>query len=182
MSQLTDTTFRSQSQSQSLSQELSSARSPRHSLRRSHTSGSLSSLLIASAQANGSLSVPPVPSLPGLNVNHAERSVDSLEKEIMRLQEVLKEREAEISALEDSLKEKNGRPVTPVPPAPVVVVNGDVAPDALSPNTMHQFAVLRKGIVAEPEQDVGDAADSLDRLDELMRWAFCYVLSSQALI
>ncbi|KAF8275271.1 hypothetical protein EI94DRAFT_1793880 [Lactarius quietus] len=91
-------------------------------------------------------------SLPALNVAPNERSAASLEKEIMRLQDVLKEREQEIAHLEISLKEK----------------------EAITPR--HQ--ICEKRLIKTVLQNGSDAADvtansesdeSLDRLNELMR-------------
>ncbi|KAL0565629.1 hypothetical protein V5O48_016394 [Marasmius crinis-equi] len=110
---------RSLSQSQSLSQELSSVRSRKtsssshgtassHSPSQSysHPPSSMNGGERAASRPNLSISLPmngsPTVASP------YERSTASLEKEIMRLQEVLKEREAEISALEQSLKDSEG--------------------------------------------------------------------------
>ena len=106
-----------------------------------------------------------------------ERSVTSLESEIMRLQEVLKEREAEITALETSLLAAN----TAISPQQEikspVVVNGDAAPPSfLSPNTLGQFEDIRKTMVNghQPEGNPDRTAaalepdESLERLNELM--------------
>ncbi|KAF9052816.1 kinesin domain-containing protein [Panaeolus papilionaceus] len=173
---------RSLSQSQSLSQELSSAHlrkasfsshgtSSSHSPSSSHSgSNSLSTLQSFGHRPNLSIS------MPSLSPVAHERSVSSLEQEIMRLQEVLKEREAEITVLEDSLKgiqqekitnngitigEKLAQPST---------VDG-----ALSPQTLYQFDSIRKtmengnGIVngAESASSFSDD-ESLERLNELM--------------
>lgn len=102
----------------------------------------------------------------------------------MRLQEVLKEREAEISMLEGSLKE-NGKDETVVP-SPItkeielVKTNGDVGPLAhLSPETLNQFDTIRETMVnghvhdnlengSEKTGSVSETDESLDRLNELM--------------
>lgn len=179
---LSNTLIRSLSQSQSLSQELSSAHlrkasfsshgtSSSHSPSSSHSgSNSLSTLQSFGHRPNLSIS------MPSLSPVAHERSVSSLEQEIMRLQEVLKEREAEITVLEDSLKgiqqekitnngitigEKLAQPST---------VDG-----ALSPQTLYQFDSIRKtmengnGIVngAESASSFSDD-ESLERLNELM--------------
>jgi hypothetical protein len=107
-----------------------------------------------------------------------ERSVTSLESEIMRLQEVLKDREAEITALETSLLAAN----TAISPQqeikPPVVVNGDAAPPSfLSPDTLGQFEDIRKTMVNGHHQPEGstdriaaglEPDESLERLNELM--------------
>jgi kinesin family protein 4/21/27 len=113
-----------------------------------------------------------------------ERSVSSLEQEIMRLQEVLKDREAEITLLEESLKESQenqvkilngvegdeGQPTT-------TEVNGlSVNPDAaLSPKTLNRFDHIRKTMEngtshsAQTETSSSFSEDeSLERLNELM--------------
>jgi len=113
-----------------------------------------------------------------------ERSVSSLEQEIMRLQEVLKDREAEITLLEESLKESQenqlkipngveggeGQPTT-------TEINGTpVNPDtALSPKTINRFDHIRKtmenGTVHGAQTETGSSLsedESLERLNELM--------------
>lgn len=102
----------------------------------------------------------------------------------MRLQEVLKEREAEITLLEESLKERDeGLAVAPV--VLNIVENGaprvngfSTTPDtALSPKTLNQFDHIRRGIEngngASDEVDsemIGTSGpdESLVRLNELM--------------
>ncbi|KAG8753634.1 hypothetical protein FRC14_005867 [Serendipita sp. 396] len=173
---------RSQSQSPSLSQELSSARTPKHSLTNLSMNGvSLGSLSPASATATtpkisllGSSAPSSAPQTPS---DDRGRSVQSLEKEIMRLQEVLQEREAEISALETSLKEVKQPPKKHV-------VNGDASDDdgaedgpsngKLSPTMLKRFARLRRSLIIEqppkfPDNDEPGESETLDRLDELMR-------------
>ncbi|THU88609.1 kinesin [Dendrothele bispora CBS 962.96] len=178
---------RSLSQSQSLSQELSSVRSRKtsssshgtsssHSPSHSHSTSTLNSLM--GSRPNLSISLP-----PNGSVSPSERSAVSLEKEIMRLQEVLKEREAEISTLESSLKESREAQirslsrddkVTPLP-------NGDVSPEAyLSPQTRNQFDNIRRSMIlvngnghTREESDTNGGSDTddslvVDRLNELM--------------
>ncbi|KAG7448233.1 kinesin-3 [Guyanagaster necrorhizus] len=189
---------RSLSQSQSLSQELSSVHSRKtsfsslsshsHSRSNSNSTSTLNSLL-QSSRPNLSISVPAgVP-------NHAERSVSSLEMEIMRLQDVLKEREAEISALENSLKQSRddqsaasspalATPADDVPETLPTKVNGTTSPVHLSPKTMGHFDHIRRsmenasGHSIEDLQDsesekngssvISEADESLERLNELM--------------
>ena len=101
----------------------------------------------------------------------------------MRLQEVLREREAEITALEQSLEEgqKKDRPV-----AHPIIVNGvdgkivhveDVAgvtngelSDALTPKTLDRFENIRKTMENGHADTVSsqDEDESLERLNELM--------------
>jgi hypothetical protein len=101
-----------------------------------------------------------------------------MEKEIMRLQEVLKEREAEISALEANLKEKEHAEQSPIvneTPKPSEVE--DLAMH-LSPTTMQKFnAVCKSMEIHHGVSSVADSAsadvdadvdESLDRLNELM--------------
>ena len=52
------------------------------------------------------------------------KSAASLEKEIMRLQDVLKEREAEIALLEESLKAAECKAENLPPPLPTIKTNG----------------------------------------------------------
>ncbi|KIK91754.1 hypothetical protein PAXRUDRAFT_830557 [Paxillus rubicundulus Ve08.2h10] len=154
----------------SLSQELSSVRSRK-------TSGS---------SHGTSSSVPNSPSrrlnlLSSTNGNATpteQRSASSMEKEIMRLQEVLKEREAEISALEARLEGKERAEQSPI-------ANGTPKPSEvedlamhLSPTTMEKFnAVCKSMEIHHGVSPVADSAsagadadvdESLDRLNELM--------------
>ena len=91
----------------------------------------------------------------------------------MRLQEVLKERETEITALEQSLKEKDSSTTSPPPPpleSPSTPVNGDASPDLhLSPKTRSQFQELRNSLDQPDGLPAPDADESLERLNELMR-------------
>jgi predicted nuclease with TOPRIM domain len=176
---------RSLSPSQSLSQELSSARTPKLSL--TGNPNGLGSPQIGSATTPKlSLLVPPSTSgtlTPSPSTPTDGRTVQSLEKEIMRLQEVLKERETEIGALETTLKELKN-------PAPKKTALHDVEENdeeemlemssqsgvergKLSPTTLGKFAKLRRSLIIEhpPRFDDGPSAESetLDRLNELMR-------------
>ncbi|KAJ6490639.1 hypothetical protein C8R47DRAFT_454318 [Mycena vitilis] len=161
---------RSLSQSQSLSQELSSVHSRKTSFSTS-ASGSPASSPFLSPHHPGlgrrpSLSIllpnSTVPSGPDT------RSVSSLEKEIMRLQEVLKEREAEIALLEGAVREsKSSAPETitsapmqnghtmsfPPPKDPATPPNGvdeSANPVHLSPKTISQFDNIRRSMSHEP--------------------------------
>lgn len=180
---------RSLSQSQSLSQELSSLHSRKtsfsshgtgssHSPSNSHSYFSSTTSQSLASRPNLSISLPSVsPTAPS-----NERSVFSLEKEIMRLQEVLKEREAEISLLEGSLKERQEQDlaqggVSTEQPATLMVNGNALALDTtLSPKTMNQFDNIRKSIVMENDNgaapregsSVYSEDDSLERLNELM--------------
>ncbi|KAJ7024324.1 kinesin domain-containing protein [Mycena alexandri] len=175
---------RSLSQSQSLSQELSSVHSRKTSFSSSTGSPHSSPLLSPYARPNLSISLPN--SVPSPVMHPNERSVHSLEKEIMRLQEVLKDREAEIAVLEGSLKESkdtrvsqaasavtpNGHAVPPFPPlkaqepeqtvTPPASVNGDAAaanPVHLSPKTISQFDNIRRSMSHEAPPSVGTTTD-----------------------
>ncbi|KAJ3828818.1 kinesin domain-containing protein [Lentinula raphanica] len=182
---------RSLSQSQSLSQELSSARSRKHSssTASSHSPSNSHSATL-SPRPNLSISLP-----NGLtNIVPAERSAVSLEKEIMRLQEVLKEREAEISALEISLLKAN-QTESPASSSSdqfrdskLELVNGhdDSSPTPesfLSPQTINKFEHIRRSMqfhsengnaqrdhdsISASDSTVSDTDESLDRLNELM--------------
>ncbi|KAF8636524.1 hypothetical protein AX17_003337 [Amanita inopinata Kibby_2008] len=178
--------LRSLSQSQSLSQELfsvhsrktssSSHASSSHSPSSSHSYATIHSAPALRPDISTSLS----PASPA-----QERSTQSLEKEIMRLQEVLKEREAEISLLEQSVKELQDEKsanavVTEVETRDLVKVNGDTSDsDAhTSPKTSHQFGNNRKSLINGGSHKVNDddggkvsavdADGSLERLTELM--------------
>ena len=114
-----------------------------------------------------------------------ERSVSSLEQEIMRLQEVLKDRETEITLLEESLKESQGNQVK-IPngaggegqPTTTEVNGSSVNPDtALSPKTLNRFDHIRKTMTMENGTGPGTQTEtgssfsedeSLERLNELM--------------
>ncbi|KAI6045585.1 kinesin-domain-containing protein [Pisolithus marmoratus] len=157
------------SPSVSLSQELSLARSRRIS-GSSHGTSSPISQSPSLHHSNLSLSLS---SANGGSTPTEHRSIVSMEREVMRLQEVLKEREAEISALEISLKEKEQIPVTP----PVATVSNDVVDPSthLSPTTAQKFEAIRRSMAlhgvsplpngASPDTEVDE---SLDRLNELM--------------
>ena len=107
-----------------------------------------------------------------------ERSVASLENEIMRLQEVLKEREAEITILETSLLAANTATSPRQDIQSPIVVNGDAAPPPyLSPNTLGQFEDIKTMVNGRHHHPEGSSDrpaapsepdESLDRLNELM--------------
>ena len=92
----------------------------------------------------------------------------------MRLQDVIKEREAEITVLETTLKEKNDVPVILQNGTEVkqngVHANGD-ATIHLSPKTMSQFSQIRKSLDLHfvNQYTDSDVDESLERLNELMR-------------
>ncbi|KAI9446696.1 kinesin domain-containing protein [Lactarius indigo] len=150
---------RSLSQSVSLSQELSSARSRKASFSSHGTSSPTQS------PHRPTLSI----SLPALGVSPNERSAASLEKEIMRLQDVLKEREQEIAHLEISLKEKE----TLTPSTPNIQSTTNSPSTFLSPRTINQFdeikTVLQNGSDGADVTTNSESDESLDRLNELMR-------------
>ncbi|KAI0822724.1 kinesin [Trametes gibbosa] len=158
---------RSLSQSVSLSQELSSARSRKASTSSHGTSSSVSH---SPGCSRPNLSI----SLPSVAVSPTERSVASLEEEIMRLQDVLKEREVEISVLEASLKEKdepNGHFASlaaELERSPVQSNGDDYV--HLSPKTINHFTEIRKSLDLHHanQYTVSDVDESLVRLNELM--------------
>ncbi|KAG9045448.1 hypothetical protein FS837_006291 [Tulasnella sp. UAMH 9824] len=167
------------SQSQSLSQELSLARLPRDASWPSLGGESLLSPTLA----------PKSPMRMSLQLPGEKRSVESMEKEIMRLQEVLKEREAEITVLEKSLdtfeRSRSTRANSPSHKTSSDVLderdelaeeanNAQGSPNgerALSPSTRGQFEELKKSLEHDPSLQSGldGGEDSLDRLNELMR-------------
>lgn len=126
------------------------------------------------------------------NIVPAERSAVSLEKEIMRLQEVLKEREAEISTLEHSLlkatqTESSASSTSDQLRDLKLELDNDhdePAPESfLSPQTINKFAHIRRSMQFHSENGnsqrdhdsnsasdsmLSDTDDSLDRLNELM--------------
>ena len=87
----------------------------------------------------------------------------------MRLQEVLKEREAEIQTLETSLKEKHTLQLA-VPEKQVP--NGHVPNQSeLSPQILDQIAAIRRSMeIRHPPSDIptGDEDEPLVRLNDLM--------------
>lgn len=151
----------------SLSQELSSARS-RKTSNSSH--GTSSSVSHSPSPPNFAFSV----SNYNGNVTPTEqRSASSMEKEIMRLQEVLKEREAEIGALEATLREKEQADAAS-PPTEMTKGPEDHTMH-LSLTTIEKFNAVRKNMqlhgVSSTVNDLNADADvdeSLDRLNELM--------------
>ncbi|KAF8205718.1 hypothetical protein K438DRAFT_1964128 [Mycena galopus ATCC 62051] len=140
-----------------------STSSSSHSPSNSHSSPFLS----PHSRPNLSISLPNHIASPVLSATN-ERSVHSLEKEIMRLQEVLKEREAEIAVLEGSLKETKAAPLTngvgvehavptpppkptdPMTPPSTAGVDGHANPVHLSPKTISQFDNIRRSMSHEP--------------------------------
>ncbi|KAG6851283.1 hypothetical protein H0H93_011719 [Arthromyces matolae] len=139
------------------------------------------STYFAGVRPNLSISLPsPSP------VNGNERSVTSLEKEIMRLQEVLKEREAEITILEESLKKSQEQKnavalIEGDPPSKSKEKLNGVAAATLSPKTLNQFDHIRRTMEngnGYAHTDTGsdlnsvsapsEADESLERLNELM--------------
>lgn len=94
----------------------------------------------------------------------------------MRLQEVLKEREAEISSLEQSLKESSrGASALPTPMSvsPTTPSNGDAS---LSPKTLNNFNELRGALDNHTALNgtSSDVDETHERLNELMRYAACF--------
>ena len=86
----------------------------------------------------------------------------------MRLQEVLKDREAEITTLESALREKE-RPKKHSD----IVANGHARDSRresdLSPVIMNQINAIRKSMeIRNPPSDLGGDDETLDRLNELM--------------
>lgn len=132
---------RSLSQSQSLSQELSLAKSRKPSFSSSHGSNSPISHSPSSSFSSRpalSISVPHSTSLlngasgVGGSISGNGKSAASLEKEIMRLQDVLKERENEIAVLEESLKAMESKADDFPTPVPAARANGSaIAPPLL---------------------------------------------------
>jgi hypothetical protein len=123
--------------------------------------------------------------LPALQVSPNERSASSLEKEIMRLQEVLREREAEIAHLEHSLKDKGGTitPATTNTPALSESPTADGSP-YLTPYTVARFESLKAGIQnglangnghGHSDSISSQEGEQLERLNELMRCALSFI-------
>jgi len=136
-----DLSCRSLSQSQSLSQELSSVKSRKPSFSSSHGSNSPISHSPSnsfSSRPNLSISLPHSASLlngangVGDSAGGNGKNAASLEKEIMRLQDVLKEREIEIALLEKSLKASESKANNYTAPVPAAMANSSaIAPPLL---------------------------------------------------
>ncbi|KAF8709322.1 Microtubule binding, partial [Rhizoctonia solani] len=161
---------RSQLQSVSLSQELSSARSPKSLFANGSENSEGSDVNV---NTNG---IKKMGHRPQLSLQlPTERSAEDLEKEIQSLQAILKAREAEIVALENTIKENEREASFRALSSGTEIkingmhTNGDFNPrDSLSPETMRDFAEIRKSLEVLPTN--GENADaSLNRLDELMR-------------
>jgi arginine deiminase len=113
--------------------------------------------------------------ITGVTTPTDQRSAVSMEKEIMRLQEVLREREAEISTLESSLKEKEQAAPTLVESHALQSTEADELTH-LSPKTIQKFDAVRKSmrlhhdLIPDVDSDApdNDVDESLDRLNELM--------------
>lgn len=165
----------------SLQQELSSAASFQNSCPTSPGS----TLPLASSPLGSS------PSRPGTSVGPTERSYDQLKEEIRKLQEVLQQRDDEISTLENTLHQQLHTPATTpslgdsplasfsplpdqpdTPPRPSVIVDDGL----LSPRTVARFDSLRSDFVSGNGLGLSPAAaavkplsaESQTRLDELM--------------
>ncbi|QRV88006.1 kinesin motor domain protein [Ceratobasidium sp. AG-Ba] len=162
---------RSHLQSLSLSQELSSARSPK-SLWAVNGSGPGSENYNGDAGSIGrGTGHRPQLSLQLPN----ERSADDLEKEIKSLQAILKTREAEIVALENTIKESEREASFRALSEGVgknrdsLVYNPKNRESQLSPEMIKDFAEIRKSLELMPRENHQEADLSLSRLDELMR-------------
>ena len=166
-SSLTRSASHSLSPSLSLSQELSSARSRKMS---NSSHGTSSSVSHSPGPPNFAFSLA---NHNGNTTPTEQRSASSMEKEIMRLQEVLKEREAEISALEVTLKEKEQASAAS---PPIEMTKGPEDHTMhLSLTTFQKFNAVRKSMqlhgVSSAVDDLdadADVDESLDRLNELM--------------
>jgi len=95
----------------------------------------------------------------------------------MRLQEVLKERETEISVLEASFQDQAYTPSTKEPGN--LVKDVETSAMNLSPRTLNHFDDIRKTMsngndyptdASEGNRSVSESDESLDRLNELMLW------------
>ncbi|KAG8884235.1 hypothetical protein FRB97_004740 [Tulasnella sp. 331] len=103
--------------------------------------------------------------------NDGGRSVESLEKEIMRLQEVLKDREAEISVLEKNITSFE-RSTSPSRKSSQASLQPNGNAEAMSPDTRERFEELKSSLEATPDlasPEGGSGEDSLTRLNELLR-------------
>ena len=165
----------------SLQQELSSAVSFQNSCPTSPGS----TLPLASSPLGSS------PSRPGTSVGPTERSYNQLKEEIRKLQDVLQQRDDEISTLENTLHQQLHTPATTpslgdsplasfsplpdqpdTPPRPSVIVDDGL----LSPRTVATFNSLRSDFVSGNGLGLSSAAaaakplpaESQTRLDELM--------------
>jgi hypothetical protein len=91
-----------------------------------------------------------------------DRSLDSLEQEIMRLQEVIREREAEIAILEKSTLEKTS------PGIEIKVENGSLESELSKLRTSLEQDLVN----GNNALNASDRRTSIGRLDELMRFRF----------
>ncbi|KAG8745599.1 hypothetical protein FRC10_007490 [Ceratobasidium sp. 414] len=155
---------RSQLQSLSLSQELSSARSPKSSWAASAGENYSNQLGLGDGTTGRGLGHRPQLSLSLPN----ERSAEDLEKEIKSLQAILKAREAEIVALENTIKESE-REASFRALSARDSMDGRNRGGRLSAETIKDFAEIRKSLELVPRGDADDLDLSLSRLDELMR-------------
>lgn len=122
--------------------------------------------------------IPRTPSSPRLGAhspvgNAHERSVASLEKEIMRLQEVLKEREAEIQTLEITLKA--GERGLPSPSDKAEAHTGEMegnGVESASHIPKHSVAIQQSmelhHVPEEAQEASSDVGEPIDRLNELL--------------
>lgn len=120
-----------------------------------------------------------------LTASTGDRSYEQMKTEVMKLQSVLNEREAEIAALESTLHELRGTASTSPglsPATPRITRNGDITPPmisphspdldlSLSPKTRAAFDAFKADLSASNFPGSGDATqeDNAIRLDDLMR-------------
>ncbi|KAF8311679.1 uncharacterized protein EI90DRAFT_3160391 [Cantharellus anzutake] len=98
------------------------------------------------------------------------RSVESLEKEIQRLQEVLKDRENEISILEKSLASPNGNALHDVQEEVEHSTISAAGDGELSPGAQERFDRMKQTVLLDSRREAEEKeAESIRRLDELMR-------------
>lgn len=120
-----------------------------------------------------------------LTASTGDRSYEQMKEEVMKLQSVLNEREAEITALESSLHKLRGTASTSPglsPATPRIARNGNITPPmlsplppdadlSLSPKTRAAFDAFKADLSASGFPGSSDATqeDNAARLDDLMR-------------
>ncbi len=122
-------------------------------------------------------SVPPSPTLKAFEVDspaNYERKVASLEKETMRLQEALKERDEELRALETTLRSKGqshsgSSSVDEGGQTLLVPSRGVVESGALTPATEKDLEAIRRVMADNASNASTTDANGTQMLDDLMR-------------
>jgi hypothetical protein len=158
---------RSHSQSLSLSQELSSARLFHRSTGSPMLRHQRSESLLGSHYSKRPEVVISTPEPDFSVLAHHERTVTSLKSEVLRLQDVIQERENEIASLEKALYNSRSVGSTLVPSESDEAYKTTVDEDP-SVATQHS-SPYNAG--ASSDTITSDEVSPIGRMDELMRWA-----------